>query len=67
MKINALEMTWTDEGCVAKATGFSGVLLTCPRCQQALPRDTEHRCGKDAELPKAKKLAKKKSEVRHGE
>ena len=45
MKINILEMEWTDEGCVAKASGFAGVLLTCPRCQELLPRDEEHRCG----------------------
>ena len=42
---NTLEMEWTDDGCVALASGFPGVMLTCPRCREALPRDTEHRCG----------------------
>lgn len=50
MTINALEMEWTDTGCTAKAFGFAGVLLTCPRCQELLPRDVEHRCG-DAATP----------------
>lgn len=45
MKINTLEMESTDTGCVAKASGFDGVMLTCPRCQALLPRDHEHRCG----------------------
>lgn len=45
MKVNTLEIEWTDTGCVAKATGFKGVMLTCPRCQELLPRDTEHCCG----------------------
>lgn len=45
LKINTLEMEWTDTGCVARASGFSGVMLTCPRCQALLPRDEEHRCG----------------------
>ena len=52
MKINSLEMEWTDTGCNAKASGFSGVMLTCPRCQELLPRDTEHRCGDQAETAK---------------
>lgn len=59
IRVNALEMEWTDEGCVAKATGFSGVLLTCPRCQELLPRDTEHRCGNKATAP-----LKKRKQVR---
>jgi len=46
VKINYLEMEWTDEGCVALAKGFDGVMLTCPRCQASLPRAEEHRCGK---------------------
>ena len=45
MEINMLEMEWTDTGCKASARGFEGVLLTCPRCQELLPRDGEHRCG----------------------
>ena len=45
MKINALEMEWTDEGCRAVARGFEGVLLTCPRCQEPLPREGVHICG----------------------
>jgi hypothetical protein len=55
MRINKLEMEWTDTGCVAVASGFSGVLLTCPRCQELLPRDKEHRCGDAAITPKPKK------------
>lgn len=50
IRINKLEMTWTEEGCVAKAEGFSGVMLTCPRCQALLPRNEVHRCG-DEVLP----------------
>lgn len=45
MKMNILEMEWTDTGCKATASGFAGVLLTCPRCQEPLPRDTPHLCG----------------------
>jgi len=52
MKINSLEMEWTDTGCKAKASGFSGVMLTYPRCQELLPRDTEHRCGDQVETAK---------------
>lgn len=48
MKINMLQMEWTDEGCVAKASGFSGVELYCPHCKELLPRDSEHRCGDQA-------------------
>ena len=59
IRINKLEMAWTDDGCVAVASGFSGVMLTCPRCQALLPRDAEHRCG-DEVLP----LQKPKSSSR---
>lgn len=59
MRMNSLEIEWTDTGCVAKATGFKGVMLTCPRCQELLPRDTEHRCG-DRLAPPVKKLKKPK-------
>lgn len=45
MNVNKLEMEWTDEGCVARAEGFKGVSLACPRCLEPLPRDREHRCG----------------------
>ena len=58
MRINKLEMEWTDDGCVAKAEGFSGVMLTCPRCQELLPRDEEHRCG-DRLPPPLKKVPSK--------
>jgi hypothetical protein len=47
-RCNTLTMEWTDDGCVATASGFEGVLLTCPRCQELLPRDVEHRCGQIA-------------------
>lgn len=57
MKMNTLEMEWTDTGCVAKASGFAGVVLTCPRCQELLPRDIEHRCGDKAALPDKKPKA----------
>ena len=59
MRMNSLEIEWTNTGCVAKATGFQGVLLTCPRCQEQLPRDTEHRCG-DQIAPPVKKPPIKK-------
>ena len=45
MKINTLEIEWTDTGCRATARGFEGVMLSCPRCQDLLPRDGEHVCG----------------------
>jgi len=47
MKANAnkLTMEWNDQGGVAMAEGFTGVMLTCPRCQALLPRGEEHRCG----------------------
>ena len=51
MKIHRLEMEWTDEGCVAVAEGFDGVLLTCPRCQSPLPRGERHVCGKVDYVP----------------
>lgn len=51
IKINKLEMEWTDEGCVAAAEGFEGVMLTCPRCQALLPRGEEHRCGNTLPTP----------------
>lgn len=57
-----LEMEWTDAGCKAKASGFSGAMLTCPRCQELLPRDIEHRCGdqvKATEMASADKKSKK--------
>ena len=60
ISINKLEMEWTDTGCVAKADGFKGVMLTCPRCQALLPKDgTEHRCG-DRLAPPAKPRKKAK-------
>ncbi|MGA9668380.1 MAG: hypothetical protein WBQ94_04185 [Terracidiphilus sp.] len=65
MKINKLEMEWTDEGCFAIAEGFEGVMLTCPRCQALLPRNAPHICGEIPKQPapklvttKAKKLKK---------
>ena len=45
MKINVLEMEWNDEGCVAKASGFKGLYLSCPRYQERLMDGVEHRCG----------------------
>jgi hypothetical protein len=45
VNFNNLNMEWDDDGCVAKASGFAGIMLTCPRCQELLPRDAEHRCG----------------------
>jgi hypothetical protein len=45
VNFNNLDMEWDDDGCVAKASGFAGIMLTCPRCQEVLPRDVEHRCG----------------------
>lgn len=61
IRINKLEIEWTDDGCVAKAEGFSGVLLTCPRCQALLPRDEEHRCGDRVPPPvKIRKINKRK-------
>ncbi len=57
MRINTLEMEWTDEACVVKVTGFEGIMLTCPRCQELLPRDSEHCCGNIAttlKKPKSK-------------
>lgn len=60
LTINNLQMEWTDEGCVAKADGFSGVLLTCPRCQAQLPRGEEHRCGDRLAPPVGKKKAVKR-------
>jgi hypothetical protein len=59
MKMNVLEMEWTDEGCVAYAEGFDGVILTCPRCQEPLPRDIKHRCG-DKLAGQAKRTRKPK-------
>lgn len=53
MKINKLEMEWTDEGCFAIADGFEGVMLTCPRCQELLPRNAPHICGKVPTQPKS--------------
>ena len=64
MKISTLEMEWTDEGCTAKATGFSGVLLTCPRCGEQLPRDVEHKCGNDVALKANKQKLARKKEVK---
>lgn len=58
LKKNTLEIEWTDKGCVALATGFAGVMLTCPRCQELLPRDTEHRCGDRIAPPVKKRKAK---------
>jgi hypothetical protein len=56
MKINTMEMEWTDEGCRAIVTGFTGALLICPRCKELLPRDSEHRCGTFAvKAPKNKR------------
>jgi hypothetical protein len=63
MKINTLEMEWTPEGCTAKASGFTGVLLTCPRCGEQLPRDVEHKCG-NAATPTPKKRTTKKKEAK---
>lgn len=65
MKINTLEMEWTDEGCVAKATGVEGILLTCPRCQELLPRDGEHRCGNVAITAKKPKSKLKVTKAQH--
>lgn len=67
IRINKLEMTWTEEGCVAVASGFSGVMLTCPRCQATLPRDEVHRCGDEVVAPKNKKKKDvlKKKESKH--
>lgn len=45
IRINRLEIEWTGDGAVARAEGFEGVMLTCPRCQALLPRGEEHRCG----------------------
>ena len=45
MNINTLEMEWTDTGCKAIASGFPNTQLTCPRCQELLPRGTPHLCG----------------------
>jgi hypothetical protein len=56
--VNKLEIEWTDDGAVARAEGFKGVLLTCPRCWLALPRDQEHRCGDRVVKPVKKRKAK---------
>lgn len=45
MKINSLEVEWTDEGCRAKAHGFERISLACPRCHALLSRGVEHLCG----------------------
>lgn len=60
MTFNTLKMTWTDEGCVAVATGFAGTMLTCPRCQALLPRDEVHRCGDEVARPAKKTVGKKR-------
>ena len=49
MKLNSLEIEWTDTGCRATASGFPNTQLTCPRCQELLPRDTPHLCGDQAD------------------
>ena len=57
IRINKLEVEWNGDGCVALASGFSGVVLICPRCQEVLPRDVEHRCG-DRVAPVKKRMVK---------
>jgi hypothetical protein len=60
MKINSLEIEWNEKGCVVKASGFDGVLLTCPRCHELLPRDAEHHCGDRLKAPSKKPAQRRK-------
>jgi hypothetical protein len=55
---NILKVEWNDAGCLAFASGFKGVLLSCPRCKEQLPRDADHRCG-DRVTPVVKRGTKR--------
>ena len=55
---SVLRMEWTDAGCLAFASGFEGVMLTCPRCHALLPRDESHRCGDRMETTNPKEKLK---------
>jgi hypothetical protein len=61
---NTLSIEWNDEGAVAIAEGFPGVMLTCPRCKAQLPRGTEHRCGVNPVKPKGKAADRKQREAK---
>ena len=63
LRINNLQIEWDDKGCIAKAEGFEGVMLTCPRCQALLPRDGDHRCGDKAAPVISKRKPRKKAEA----
>jgi pyruvate-formate lyase-activating enzyme len=63
MKINSLEMEWTDTGCVAKVIGMEGCRLACPRCSEVLASGVEHRCGDAVAQPKPKRKRQRKSDV----